>query len=283
MQDAALVVCIGDSQAAAAGLQASSLLQVAGEHSRAIIAYNSGTIIHTMLAQSSNSRLGWYSMAPAFADRLHELTGLGTLWVTDLPTGGLGMMRSLSPTGNWDFTGTPSAANGNRLFLTDGSINLDTVMPRTLQYVSNAMPGFNVTKKILIHFDGYTEVSSAFQLGTVTQQEVIDYYGAMYSYWNENFGFQKLIIIPPGFVGNSEADYLAETRRWDLARAAAQAACNGTTIINGCDWLDEFSPLVVDANGGHVSGAYKYDLSHYDGATNKAIGRTVAETLANVI
>lgn len=283
VQDVILVANIGDSQASAAGLQATSLLTAAGEHSRSIIAYNSGTFAQSLLAHKTGSRIGWHSMAPAFANRLYELTGLGTLWIPDLPVGGLGMMRSLSPAGNWDFSGTPSAANGNRLFLTDGSINLDTVMPRTLQYIANAMPGFRVVNKILIHFDGYTEVASGFESATCTEQEVIDFYADMYSYWQTNWGFEKLIVIPPGFVGDDEADYLADTRRWDLARAAAQAACNGTTIINGCDWLDEFAPLVVDGNGDHISGTAKSDGSHYDGATNNAIGRTVAETLAGVL
>lgn len=283
VQDVALVVILGDSQAAAPGTQVGSPNYLAGDHSKAVVAYNSGTFRNQPLGQLASNGVGYYSIGPAFAERLHDLTGLGTLLIPDFPTAGTGMFRALTPALNFDFTGTPSAANGNRMFLTDGSIQLDTVMPRTLQFIQNAMPGFRVTKKILIHFDGYTEVAEAFRVGSITQAEVIAYYEAMIDYFEANWGFEKLVIVPPGFVGNTSGDLAAETKRWDLARAAALASCDGVRIINGCDWLDEFSPLVVDGNGGHISGAYKYDLSHYDGATNVAIGRSVAEALAAVL
>jgi hypothetical protein len=274
-QSAVLVAMLGDSQAGANGMQALSQNKLAGSHSRAVIAYNTG--LYRVRDLQHGIGVGWHSMAPALADRLHELTGLGTLWVTDFPTAGCGTFRHISPSVNLDFRETPSAANGNRLFLTDGSIQLDTVIPRTLQYVQNAMPTFSIARKVLIHFDGGTEMASGFEAGTITQQDVIDFYQAMLGYFETNWGFEKLVLIPP--QGYAEGD----TRRWDLARAAVRAACDGARIINGCDFMDEGPPLVVDAAGGHISGTDKYDGAHYDGATNDAIGKTAAQVLATAL
>lgn len=264
VQDVVVVVNIGDSIAAAGGAELTSPDLNAGAHSRALIAYNSPVARSIQpLAHISGSRLGWWSHGPSFAQRLYELTGLGTLWITDLPQGGLSLRYEDNNAGNWDFRGTPSALTGNRLFLMDGSINLDTVLPNTLNMIANGFPGFRVVHKHLHYLDGGTELAAAYEAGTVTDAEVIAAHVAMIDYFEDNWGFDKMFVAPCGFVGDDLVDLAADTRRFDLARAAQEAAIAADPrIFLGFGPGEAYGTLVTDGDGRWVSGWTKPDSSH---------------------
>lgn len=144
-------------------------------------------------------------------------------------------------------------------------------------------------KKYLIYAGGSFD-AGALRSGLVTEKHVTDKLIQSFEWWRDNRGYDDMLIVESGVIGQTEAEVLADQtsptgRDMEGLRRAQNAACAHDRIHNifahAADPGDPFNTLTVDANGLWVSGHENFDASgHYSGAMSKAIGKTAAHNLA---
>ncbi len=225
---------------------------------------------------------GW----PHMAQRLFDLTGIPTVWC-NYAVAGTQLVEASRPTSAliWSPANMAKCLAGDYIYADGGEVLTRRQMIHDAADAIRLNPKFNAIAKVVFMRHGHADATHGIGGGRIVQADYERELNALFDYMQAEFGIDLFLLDEVGRVGLDAATVAANEPFFAPIRAAQHAvvAARADTLMMFTG-AKEFGPLVVDADGYHVSG---WDLQgdgiHDTAESHRCMGLTWARAFADYL